>query len=144
MSFLLDDRSHCCPFCKYRTSTSSNLKRHIGIHQDIRNFQCDLCNTTFRQKIHLERHIRYRHEVFKDLVWRNTRHRGFIPYLSKLNHMKNGRCGMTVHETIKYNLDGVFTFGSFFRWIICMKQLLLIFHFWFFMPSTFSRLWNIF
>ena len=56
-------RPYPCDQCQYRAATSSNLKRHQEIHKDIRNHKCHLCNLNFRQKIHLERHIKYRHEV---------------------------------------------------------------------------------
>ena len=52
-----------CDKCSYKAATSSNLKRHYAIHMDLRQFMCSICEQTFRQKIHLERHIKYKHEV---------------------------------------------------------------------------------
>lgn len=54
-----------CDRCSYKAATSSNLKRHYAIHMNIRQFLCAVCNMTFRQKIHLDRHTRYKHEVRK-------------------------------------------------------------------------------
>lgn len=56
-------KSHKCEYCNYVAATSSNLKRHQNIHLDVREHQCLQCGQTFRQKIHLERHIKYKHEV---------------------------------------------------------------------------------
>lgn len=56
-------KTHKCEYCNYVAATSSNLKRHQNIHLDVREHHCDQCGQTFRQKIHLERHIKYKHEV---------------------------------------------------------------------------------
>ncbi|XP_025097733.1 zinc finger and BTB domain-containing protein 11-like isoform X2 [Pomacea canaliculata] len=37
----------------------------MAIHADLRNYKCSICSLNFRQKIHLERHIKYRHEEKK-------------------------------------------------------------------------------
>lgn len=66
-------KTHKCEYCNYVAATSSNLKRHQNIHLDVREHHCDQCGQTFRQKIHLERHIKYKHEVrFKKNVLYNT------------------------------------------------------------------------
>ena len=56
-------RAHPCDKCSYVAKTASNLKRHMMIHSNIKKFVCPFCEDTFRQKIHLKRHIRYKHEV---------------------------------------------------------------------------------
>ena len=56
-------KPHACTKCNYRAATSSNLKRHMQIHDDVRNFHCSICLLNFRQKIHLIRHYKYKHEV---------------------------------------------------------------------------------
>ena len=61
-------KPHICPVCQYKAGTSSNLKRHMGIHKDIREHKCDICGLCFRQKIHLERHVKYKHEVRMSLA----------------------------------------------------------------------------
>ncbi|XP_029650480.1 uncharacterized protein LOC115223897 [Octopus sinensis] len=55
-------RRHCCTECNYKATTSSNLKRHLAIHADLREFKCPFCYNFFRQKIHLDKHILYKHE----------------------------------------------------------------------------------
>merc|ERR1712012_979326 len=42
--------------CGKTFSKSYNLVVHMRMHEDIRPFACTLCNQTFRQKAHLQRH----------------------------------------------------------------------------------------
>ncbi|XP_064629086.1 uncharacterized protein LOC135488411 [Lineus longissimus] len=58
-------RPHRCNLCDYRATTSSNLKRHHDTHSGLRMFACKVegCTAKFKQKIHLDRHIRYKHMV---------------------------------------------------------------------------------
>ena len=77
-------RPYPCDQCQYRAATSSNLKRHQEIHRDIRNHNCHLCNLNFRQKIHLERHIKYRHEVSAVCLASSFLPSFLLPFLSVL------------------------------------------------------------
>ncbi len=42
--------------CGKTFSKSYNLVVHMRMHEDVRPFQCSLCDQTFRQKAHLQRH----------------------------------------------------------------------------------------
>ncbi len=42
--------------CGKTFSKSYNLVVHMRMHEDVRPFQCGLCDQTFRQKAHLQRH----------------------------------------------------------------------------------------
>lgn len=43
--------------------TPNNLARHMMIHKDVRPFACSICEQTFRQKTHLQRHKRSQHYI---------------------------------------------------------------------------------
>ena len=42
--------------CGKTFSKSYNLVVHMRMHEDVRPFHCSLCDQTFRQKAHLQRH----------------------------------------------------------------------------------------
>merc|ERR1712173_582984 len=42
--------------CGKTFSKSYNLVVHMRMHEDVRPFGCSLCDQTFRQKAHLQRH----------------------------------------------------------------------------------------
>ena len=42
--------------CAKTFSKSYNLVVHMRMHEDVRPFCCGLCDQTFRQKAHLQRH----------------------------------------------------------------------------------------
>ena len=42
--------------CGKTFSKSYNLVVHMRMHEDVRPFKCALCDQTFRQKAHLQRH----------------------------------------------------------------------------------------
>ena len=55
-------RSYSCDRCSYSATTSGNLRRHQLIHTEVRQFQCGVCATKFRQKTHLVRHVKHKHQ----------------------------------------------------------------------------------
>ena len=55
-------RPYACDRCSYSATTSGNLRRHQLIHTDVRQFQCSVCAAKFRQKTHLVRHVKYKHQ----------------------------------------------------------------------------------
>ncbi|KAG0420337.1 hypothetical protein HPB47_003547 [Ixodes persulcatus] len=48
---------HNCPFCPYGTRKLGNLKQHVRVHTGERPFSCTHCSKTFRQRLHLQRHL---------------------------------------------------------------------------------------
>jgi len=42
--------------CGKRFKKSYNLKTHMRVHKDLRPFKCYLCDASFRQKAHLQKH----------------------------------------------------------------------------------------
>ncbi|ELT97898.1 hypothetical protein CAPTEDRAFT_71961, partial [Capitella teleta] len=50
-----------CDECNYKCSSSSNLRRHKLTHSSVKMFKCSQCAKSFRQKAHLDRHIRSLH-----------------------------------------------------------------------------------
>ena len=55
-------RPYACDRCSYSATTSGNLRRHQLIHTEVRQFQCSMCAAKFRQKTHLVRHVKYKHQ----------------------------------------------------------------------------------
>ena len=55
-------RTYACEQCAYVAKTNGNLQRHRLTHTEVRRFQCTVCNGRFRQKVHLKRHIRLKHQ----------------------------------------------------------------------------------
>ena len=55
-------RPYACDRCSYSATTSGNLRRHQLIHAEVRRFQCSVCAAKFRQKTHLARHVKYKHQ----------------------------------------------------------------------------------
>ena len=55
-------RPFACDRCSYSATTSGNLRRHQLIHTEVRQFQCSVCAAKFRQKTHLMRHVKYKHQ----------------------------------------------------------------------------------
>ena len=64
-------RSYACDRCSYSATTSGNLRRHQLIHTEVRQFQCSVCAAKFRQKTHLVRHVKYKHQE-KDVHYQCT------------------------------------------------------------------------
>ena len=55
-------RPYACDRCSYSATTSGNLRRHQLIHTEVRRLQCSVCAAKFRQKTHLARHVKYKHQ----------------------------------------------------------------------------------
>ena len=55
-------RPYACDMCSYSATTSGNLRRHQLIHTEVRQFPCNVCAAKFRQKTHLMRHVKYKHQ----------------------------------------------------------------------------------
>uniref|UniRef100_A0A9J8BBA6 Zinc finger protein 770 n=1 Tax=Cyprinus carpio carpio TaxID=630221 RepID=A0A9J8BBA6_CYPCA len=51
-------RVYDCPVCQKRFGAPSKLKRHCLIHTNQRPFQCSMCCRAFRERYHLNVHIR--------------------------------------------------------------------------------------
>lgn len=49
--------------CGKTLKHSFNLARHMMIHKDVRPFGCSICEQTFRQKTHLQKHKRSQHDI---------------------------------------------------------------------------------
>ena len=45
-----------CLECGYNAKNASKLKTHIDTHRKEKHFHCDICDLTFRQKVHLQGH----------------------------------------------------------------------------------------
>jgi hypothetical protein len=58
--------AYSCQVCRKIFSTPSNLAAHFRIHSGIKPFKCDLCSRSFRQKIHIQRHMRSIHKIIVD------------------------------------------------------------------------------
>ncbi|KAK7505629.1 hypothetical protein BaRGS_00002900 [Batillaria attramentaria] len=51
-----EDKSYTCHICGYKTRFKSNLNTHISTHTDVRPFQCEICQKTFKLKSALRNH----------------------------------------------------------------------------------------
>ena len=52
---------HSCSLCSYKTKVAQSLRAHMNReHRD--QFQCDQCNYSSKQKIHLDIHVKSKHE----------------------------------------------------------------------------------
>lgn len=47
---------HSCPYCKYSTTYSTALKRHIVVHTKEKPFVCNICFKSYTQKKSLQMH----------------------------------------------------------------------------------------
>lgn len=54
---------YCCQVCRKMFTSSSNLAVHSMIHSGTKPFKCDLCSWSFRQKAHLQKHMRHIHKI---------------------------------------------------------------------------------
>lgn len=54
---------YSCHVCRKVFTSSSNLAVHSMIHSGTKPFKCDLCSWSFRQKAHLQKHMRHIHKV---------------------------------------------------------------------------------
>ncbi|KAK2716584.1 zinc finger and BTB domain-containing protein 18-like [Artemia franciscana] len=54
---------YLCNVCQKIFTSSSNLAVHSMIHSGTKPFKCDLCSWAFRQKAHLQKHMRHIHKV---------------------------------------------------------------------------------
>ncbi|CAH0394853.1 unnamed protein product [Bemisia tabaci] len=50
------DRRHICPLCGLRSTSNSNLHKHIRSHSELRPFKCESCEATFKTKRTLQFH----------------------------------------------------------------------------------------
>lgn len=48
---------YSCPYCPYSTYYKTNLQAHERTHTGERPFNCELCQKSFMQKIHLDQHL---------------------------------------------------------------------------------------
>ena len=46
-----------CELCGKILSNKKNLKKHIKLHSDIRNYVCKVCNKSYKRSDHLRRHM---------------------------------------------------------------------------------------
>ena len=69
--------------CNKTFTEFSNMKRHVkAVHQQIKNFQCELCNATFYRKQHLKQHLMTKKHL------NNPKARILLNKLSKRNRKK--------------------------------------------------------
>ena len=54
---------YSCQVCRKTFTSSSNLAVHSMIHSGTKPFKCDLCSWSFRQKAHLQKHMRHIHKI---------------------------------------------------------------------------------
>lgn len=54
---------YSCGVCRKMFTSSSNLAVHSMIHSGTKPFKCDLCSWSFRQKAHLQKHMRHIHKI---------------------------------------------------------------------------------
>ena len=54
---------YSCQVCRKVFTSSSNLAVHSMIHSGTKPFKCDLCSWSFRQKAHLQKHMRHIHKI---------------------------------------------------------------------------------
>ncbi|CAH1980899.1 unnamed protein product [Acanthoscelides obtectus] len=75
---------HECPVppCKYRTTESRHMVRHMSTHQDVSDhkFSCPHCNATFRETRTLDDHIVKKHPEFVESVKRSIYECPNCPY----------------------------------------------------------------
>jgi hypothetical protein len=57
---------YSCQVCRKMFPTPSNFAAHFRIHSGTKPFKCDLCSRSFRQKIHLQSHMRSIHKIIVD------------------------------------------------------------------------------
>jgi len=50
-----------CPFCGKSFSGSTNLRGHLAIHTNIREFTCHLCDKAYAYKKDLSEHLMVKH-----------------------------------------------------------------------------------
>lgn len=59
-------KEYCCTLCPYKTSISTNLKRHMNLHTEKPQFICDKCAAKFQTKSALLEHNLVIHSDRKD------------------------------------------------------------------------------
>lgn len=50
-----------CPHCDYKTIRNHTLKRHMELHQESRNFMCEICGSSFQALATLKDHHNFVH-----------------------------------------------------------------------------------
>ena len=51
------NKKFVCSFCQRHFNRLSNVKHHLRSHLDVRQYTCNLCNSTFVQKGNRDRHV---------------------------------------------------------------------------------------
>ena len=46
-----------CELCGKILSNKKNLKKHLKLHSDVRNYICKICNKSYKRSDHLKRHM---------------------------------------------------------------------------------------
>ena len=46
-----------CELCGKILSSKKNLKKHLKLHSDVRNYICKICNKSYKRSDHLKRHM---------------------------------------------------------------------------------------
>ncbi len=59
-------KGYHCQVCRKKFPSPSQLAIHSRIHSGVKPFKCDFCSWSFRQKIHLQRHLRSSHKIIAD------------------------------------------------------------------------------
>ncbi|XP_076324904.1 uncharacterized protein LOC143232843 isoform X2 [Tachypleus tridentatus] len=52
-----ENRRFRCPYCKYSTNKSTDLRNHVAIHTNERPHQCNLCGKGFTEQSSLRKHM---------------------------------------------------------------------------------------
>ena len=51
-----ENRVFSCSYCQFRNSKKENLRNHLNVHFNIRNYVCDICSASFSMKKSLTEH----------------------------------------------------------------------------------------